>query len=681
MPYTPPEVSRLVAEIRRPFLQGYSGTMPTANGGDQQPFGTEGRDQVWDRRRNTRHRRSSPWLPSNFGIQNANIRYRDSLPEFVINRIKQRLGANDFKMAMHVPGDAGPTLRRRAEQIEDFLRGSWSLLDPTNSLHRRIREHLAADGRGWLEFECLPDYMPPPRGDLSETQYDELVINGQRDHGLPVRALAPDGRSLYYPIGERISMVCKVVNRQLIDVQDNWNAEGFRLVYKKDQSTNGGSIEQMPILAGEQSPAVSAADYGQMVRIVRLATDNDIYDLCYPSTAPAGSYGGGMFGDSAGAVPQLIMLGHYHNPFGRPPFFFATARNTSDPNPAYSDYPLALELLELAEQMNQVMSIRQLKAFMQALMPTQYQPLGENTGSAAPKRVEGLISPGFLEASGRFYEIPTPQAPDFEKLIEFYTKTQAGFNTGVMGALQNGNLGKSTPAWTTLQMNEEQVAFIQEALDSMASMRKEASMALLNICAKKAKDGPLYIRTERRSRKEPSANIDVIHTLKAEDFDGPFRLTVTIDALTQSQRAARTEYGRRLYEEGSISKQTYLEEYVGIDDVEQEMARQRREMLMAPLEKAAQLLGLQKAANEWYALIGDPIIPILQAVGLPMPQSAPGGQPAMPPAPGAGAAPSAMGDELASGPAAPGQGLSIQQPDLNQAVRSMAEPVGGMGMA
>jgi hypothetical protein len=44
-----------------------------------------------------------------------------------------------------------------------------------------------------------------------------------------------------------------------------------------------------------------------------------------------------------------------------------------------------------------------------------------------------------------------------------------------------------------------------------------------------------------------------------------------------AQRAARVEYGRRLYEEGSISEETYLEEYVGIDDVLQEQARKDRE--------------------------------------------------------------------------------------------------------
>src|SRR5437870_5311225 len=101
MPYNDSELSKLLAEIRKPF--------------------TTSRDVLWDNRRAIRYRRHQPWVPKNLKAAISaddmplSVYYRDSLPGFVINRIKQRLGSNDIDIAVKTRGDAGPVVKKKAE--------------------------------------------------------------------------------------------------------------------------------------------------------------------------------------------------------------------------------------------------------------------------------------------------------------------------------------------------------------------------------------------------------------------------------------------------------------------------------------------------------------------------------------------------------------------------------------
>lgn len=664
MAKTANDLSRLLMEVRRPYL------------------GPNGRDETWDRRRDLRHRRREPWTPSDFGLDKAQVKYKDLTPEFVVNKLKSRLGANDFKYAIKVPGDAGPVLRRKGENIEDFVRGAWDMLDPIGEKDGRSREHLAADGLSCLEFEILPHFTPPQRQDEDDEEYDNLVERFRQENGLPVRLLAPDPRSLYTPTGDVMDVVFKVSNRPLIDVMYNWSASGFVLKAALDSSGSGGKgkLEQIPFLAGEQSPALSPSDYGQMVRLVRAADKDFIYDLAYSAVAPAGPSAGFAFGDRPGEVPDLILLGRYRNPFGRVPFFFATARRTADPDPAYRDYPLAYELIEMAEYINQQTTVRQMRGVMEALKPVHYQPHPDETvattDNGGPSHIPKLWKPGFIRARGEFNDIPTPTVPDFDKYSIDLKATQQGFHQGLTSMLAAGQLGRASAAWMALQANEEVIAFLQEAMDSRANQRREASECLLKYCEERAEAGPITVRVARRSRQQPQGNIDVVHKMTAPDFRIPYRLEVTLDAMTQSQRAARVEYGRRLYEEGSISEETYLEEYVGIDDVLQEQARKDRETVMKPLRQAALYMGLQKASNEWYALVGDPILPVLQACQMPAPTN----KPPEPQVPTPEGGQQGEAGSLARGPGSPGQGMGLTQPEPTKSISQFGNN-GGQGQA
>ncbi len=365
-------------------------------------------------------------------------------------------------------------------------------------------------------------------------------------------------------------------------------------------------------------------------------------------------------------MPQLIELGRYRNPFGRIPLFEASARRTSDPDPAYRDVPLAVESIEMAEYINQHETTRNLRGTMEALAPIHYRPHPDDatrTDNTTPQHIPMQWRPGFMRAKGEFLPIPMSPVPDFEKHGQDLKDTQNKFNQGLQQMLSAGQLGRASAAWMALQANEEVIAFLQEAVDSRANQRREASEALLKLCEERAEDGPITVRVARRSRQQPTNNIDVVHKMSRADFEVPGRLEVTLDAMTQSQRAARTEFGRRLMEENSISEETYWTEYVGIEDVMQEQARKDRETLMKPLRQAAIYIGLQKAANEWYALVGDPILPVLRAVQMPDPTNQPPPQAPGLPAPGGGqpGGGSGMQGSLARGPVSPGQGMGLTQ--------------------
>jgi len=253
-------------EVRRPYL------------------GTDRRDSLMDRRRDIRHRRYQPWLPEGIEIEKASILFRDSLPEYVINRIKQRLGVNDLNIQVSLRGDAGPEKVRKGEKIEDWLRGALDDLDPLGRHDGKVREHQAGDGEGWVQLEFLPDYVPPARGEEPDGDYDDLVNEGRKTWGIPLKLQSPDPRSLYVPPGmDKLSLVVKVVNRPLIDVRDKWASQGL-VLRSDDQGRLVRSLQQTGVLA----PAPTVAEYGRMVRCVEIADSDYIYQCVFPQTAPAG---------------------------------------------------------------------------------------------------------------------------------------------------------------------------------------------------------------------------------------------------------------------------------------------------------------------------------------------------------------------------------------------------------
>jgi len=648
----------------------------------RRPYLTKGgRDDIMDRRRDVRHRRALPWIPEGIEIEKAKVAFRDSLPEYVINRSKNRLQSNPLNITVHTRGDAKPTLKRKAENLEDWFRGVLDDLDPLGLVNDRICEHQCADGDAWSELEFCPDFMPPPHGDEPDGDYDDLVEDARKDWGLPMSLCAPDPRMVYCSDNTDCpAVVAKVFNRPLIDVRDKWASSGMGLRLDSD-----GKLERY-LLGGYQPPAPTAMEHGRLVRVCEIADCYYIYHCVFPQTVPSGAAGNEAFGDMAGATPNLLLVARYPNPLGRVPFFRAPARRTSDPDPAYSFYPLCVEMLETAEYVNQWQSIRMLKGLVEASMPVHYKPIlpQNQSENAAPKNLNKLLRPGFLQADGQFMQIPNTPLEDFDKFATQLQGIENAYNQSIMGALQSGQVGRSTPAWSIMQINEEQTGFLREALDARASMWREILLATAKLVRDKyGKDGKVYVRTSRQEKEAPDHYYDVVTGISTEDLNVPYRLTVTIDGMTQSQRAANTEYGRRLWQEGSISQETYLEAYVGVADPAQEQARKDRETLMVPMRKAAMGIGLQLGANTLYQIHGDIVLPILQAAGFPQPNSEaqePGEQ--GPPNPAANGS-TDRGTHVLDALKMPGQGLPIslpEQPQQRPDVRVFGGAQGGAGV-
>ena len=635
----------MLAEVRRPF-----------NAGDPN------RDKVIDSYRDLRHGRSKPWLPDGIEVQKADIYFQDPLPEFVINRIKQRLGANDIEITIRVPGDAGPTLQRQAENLESGLRGAKDELDPFGLVDGRMREHQAADGTSFLELELKPSFVPPGRGSQEGKEYDQTRDLARRNYGLGVCAVAPDPRSLYWVDARgAMKIVCKVTNVPLVDVKNNWTAEGFRLDYVSD-GDKPGAVEKRYIQWGETPPAPTAAEWGKRIRLVVIADNDYIYHCCYPTVLGPGD----QTQDDANATPALILLGKYRNPFKRPPFFMAGARTTSDPNPAYHHLPLALELLRVAPYVNQWRTIRMLNGTLQALKPIHAQPsrpMSENE-NAAPKHIVDLWKPGFLEYDGIFKEIPSPMVPDFDKFDTTLSALYNSYNQSISGALLNGAVGKSTPAWSLMQITEEQVGLLEEALDSRAVAWREALISTVEaVYDRHAADGPVYVRASAINRKKPEAGrTDTEISLTRDDLrlliDKKVRLEVSIQAMTQSQRAADTEYWRRLHMEGTISDETYENE-IGLTDRIAEQARKDRESVMKPMKERAQATANAIATAQLARFLGPDIAAIVLGTAPPI----------APPGEDAGEVEGEGGNVL-DDLKMPGQGMSDKMPDIRDRVRT-----------
>ena len=627
-----------------------------------------GRDMVMDRRRDVRHRRAMPWIPDGIEIEKAKIAFRDSLPEYVINRSKSRLQQNPINISVHVRGDAKPTLKRRGENLEDWFRGVVNDLDPLGQVDDRVCEHQCADGDAWAQLEFYPDFTPPHHGDEPDGDYDDLVEDARKDWGLPLSLSAPDPRMVYCSDNtDRPAVVAKVFNRPLIDVRDKWLSSGMGLRVDPD-----GKLERYLVLGGYMPPSPTVFEHGRLVRVVEIADCYFIYHCIFPQTVPSGAASNEAFGDMPGSTPNLILINRYPNPLGRPPFFRAPARRTSDPDPAFAFYPLCVEMLETAEYVNQWQSIRMLKGLVEASMPVHYKPILPQAQSenAAPKNLNKLLRPGFLQADGTFNQIPNTPLEDFDKFSTQLQTIENMYNMSIMGALQSGQVGRSTPAWSIMQINEEQTGFLREPLDSRATMWREILLAVAKLVREKyGKTGKVYVRSNRPDKYQPEHNVDIVTGLAAQDFDVPYRLTIDIDAMTQSQRAANTEYGRRLWQEGSISQETYLEAYVGVIDPAQEQARKDRETLMVPMRKAAMGIGLQLGANVLFQVHGQIVLPILQAAGFPQPNGepvqggVPGGQQAANPAQ---AGSTDRGTHVLDALKLPGQGLPLGVPEAPQ---------------
>lgn len=648
MSYSESDLAHLLRDVRRPYLTGGN------------------RDNVYQRRRDIRHRKARPWLPEDIIVKDDSVYFRDPLPAFVVNRLKQRLGANAVDITIRVAGDAGPKLKESGNKLEDWLRGTWDYLDPMGLHDGAVREHQATDGVGFYSLECMPRFLPPDKtSEMTDTEYDDLVSNRRKEWPLPYRLTAPDPSKLYWldlPHGN-IPLMCEVVDVPLASCKDNWIDQDFRVAWE-EEGNGKFSAKKDPIIAGELIPRPTAADYGKLVRIVKMSDDTNIYHLMYRQIADSTS----GFNEDPTGINELLLLATYPNHLKRVPYFMAPARRTTDSDPAYRYEPLAMEVLDMGEYVNQLGTLQMVMAFLEVMKPIHFEPNappGNEGEGATAVHLKDLYKPGFLKAWGKFNALPSQDAKNFEAVIAQMTERQGQFNLSLMGMLQGGSLGKSTPAWSLMQLNEEQVGFISDALDSRATAIREVLEAVLYLNRTRyAVDGPLWVKGRGTNRKDEALGEErQLVGLSADDFKIPYHLEVGIEGMTQSQRAANTEYGRELKTEGSISNETYLTDYVGIKDLGQERARMRRERLEKPLDEAGIMVGLQRAANALYELHGPAFLPIIQACGLPTPTAVVAQQQQVAEQQtqaGGGGGPDAS-------PRMPGQGMSTQQPVPPQA--------------
>ena len=602
------------------------------------------RDVQLDKWRNIRHRRLKPWLPEGmeiFGDDNEAVIYRDVQPEFIINRIKQRLGVNDPNIACAPRGDVGPEGQRQVEKIEDWFKGVHEELDPIGQADASVREGQAADGGGCFELEFLPHYSPPVRGARGAEEYDSLVDASRREYGLPVRLNAPDIRSLYWDRSRNNKkLFAKVVNVPLIQIRDTWSAEGFRLAY------TGERIDRDYIRAGELPPSPTAAEYGRMVRLVLIADCEYIYHCIYPqSVASAGSFADSAFNDSPGSIPNLMLMAKYPNPIHRPPFFLAPARGTNDADPGYEFKPLAWEILETAPHVNQVRTIQLIKALLDATKPIHAIPDTPDPENKAPPTGPKLWKPGFLFFRGRYAEIPSPPVPDLNTMAEVLTSSYNAYNQSIQGAIETGGIGRSTPAWSVSMQIEELMGVLSESLKNRATAWREVLLAVGQCVREKyAKDGPIYVTASRRAKRVEVGRQDMQLGVAADDLNASFRLSVSIEAMTQSQRAGNTQYGRELKLEGAISHETYVNDYTPVTDRLAEEARIDREALMAPMKVRALAVADALAYMQLRKVHGEIVDVAWAATKGPLPVSAP------------------QGAETLREPVMPGQGMDIEQP-------------------
>lgn len=645
MPYSEGDLAHLLRDVRRPYMSGGN------------------RDALYEHRRAIRHRRIKPWLPEDFVIKDDSIYFRDPLPGFVINRLKQRLGANSVDITVRTAGDAGPKLKESGNKLEDALRGIWDYLDPIGQHDGAVRDYQSGDGIGFYALECLPHFLPPDKGEMDDTEYDDLVADRRKEWPLPVRMYAPDPRSLYWidRPEARIPLMVEMLNVPLATCKDNWTENGFRLAWDAQANDGKGGVVKDPIVMGTLPPAPTAAEYGRMVRIVKLSDDTHIYHCMYNVTAEAGNVGDNPFSDDKDTIPQLTLLATYPNHFKRVPYFPAPARRTTDPDPAFRYEPLAMEVIDMTDYTNALGTLQMATAYLEVLKPIHFEPNEPPISDEGnkPSHLKDIYKPGILKAWGKFSAMPTQNTGMFKDVIEAMNERQATFNLSLMGMLQNGSLGKSTPAWSLMQINEEQVGFINDALVARATAIKELLESCMFVCRTRYNDGPLYVRATGPNRKDEALGEErSLMEMHAADFEIPHHLEVSIEGMTQSQRAANTEYGRELKTEGSISNETYLTDYVGIKDLGQEKARQRQERLEKPTEEAGILLGLQRASNAVYEANGNnPIfLPLIQAAGLPLPSSVVAEQQAM------AQAQNSQVKDVPTSPKMPGQGMDDKIP-------------------
>ena len=673
MSYDAAQLSQLVAEIRRPHLGTGTVSAPGA------PIRI-GRDAQWDEWRDIIHRRKLPWLPEKtkaaFG---HNLYYRDSRPGRAHAEVTQRLGVNAVSVSVTVRGDAGPVMGRRGEKYETWLRGVMAELDPLGLADQRAREYQSCPGVGCLELEFMSGYTPPERGGMSDSDYDMARDAAARGCGLPVRLIAPDPRSLYWPAGQETpSIIVKVVNKPLIDVANKWTSEGFRLAF--ETSDDGGRIVKNDyILGGEMAPdaanSVNAIEVGKYVRCYRVADGEYIYDLVHPQSLAGPT--AQLADDTQGGQLNLMLLAKYRNPLGHPPFYLCPARTTGDPDPAYHYKPLILETIEIADEVNGAASLRKIAGYREALKPNHARPripaMSENGTPDKvnpPGNAEALITPGVLEYDGDFLDIPTPSMQHLEKWWDDLRRESDRADSSIRAALKAGEMGRTTPAWAMLQYKEEDNGFLGEAVTSRANAYTAILKDVTAICKARAKEAPIYVSASGHDKKKPEAgNVDMQVGMTAQDFDGPFRVSVTIDVQTQSQRAAETEYWRRLGPkevggDGTLSQETY-EDNIGIQDRLTEKARKQREAMERQGDPFAMNIAMEMAKAELRSVFGQ-IADIV--LGPPTPFNVPA---APPPTEGAApmqGAPPPVQDETIpqmpdAAPVMPGLGMDEQMPD------------------
>jgi hypothetical protein len=566
----------------------------------------------------------------------SHLDYRDSLPGFVITRIKSRLGVSPIKVEVMArdPKDSDDV-----EILERWYRGVHSSLDPIGAIDGQIREGQAADGVGFLEIDPRPMHVGP-RDDGSSNYLDKLE-QSRMDYGLCVSANSPDPRSIYYLESRGdLSTTVKVVNVPLVDVTNAYNMHDFKVAW------DGNKFQKRYLLGEEQPPMYTSAEYGHRVRMVIIADGSYIYHCMYPIPSPI------MVGldpvlDSPGSVPDLELLHAYPNPMGRPNVFWAPARSTNHPDPAFRHQPLAMELLDLAPYINTWRETRMIAGRKAAMAPTILKPDVPDEGPPAnnPEQQGQLDwSPGFIKFSGVPLTIPGPDMADFDKFDATLSGAYNAFNQSIVSLATSGAIGGRTPAWSIMQFNEEFNSLIQESINSRSYCWQQALEGVGKLAqAKYGVTGKVYVYGPRvRSEQSLMVGAD------AKLLSIPHKVMVSIPALSQGQKAALREYAAILRDEGTISQETY-ENMIGVEDRIAEKERKDFEALSAPLTQLGRSLGQSIAITQLREAYGPVVDVVLGALG-----ASPAAQGAGPPVRGG------MMDRLHT----PGNGMNseVQEP-------------------
>lgn len=495
------------------------------------------RDDEYARRRDLCFQRRAVVIP---GIKDLNMQFRSPEIEDDGHAFKNRMLAAPVKINVAAIGKSEAS-QSAAQNLENFFYRYYHKWRDLGVFDGPLFDQ-ATLGIGWVHLALNTEILPvAPEYDGDADGYmDEIkpmleeFASGERTDMFILEPIQPD--TMYYSPDKQVLVYAAVM--PLNPLAEMYGKKGIQLGMDDE-----GHVSVSTLADGE-NVQIRATNWSQTVTLYTVETSEYCYHVLY--------------GSDAGHV-----IGKYRNYFGTPTFFPIVGEATGNPHPLYAYRPLTngkyqtvpIKNVLTTAMMTSGVETAQQRWALEWTSTTEPEP--EDANPQVVVNEDGVVvpPPGYkLVNSGLAVGNDLPRALEAIEALDKY---------GYPKALNRPEEVDASSGYDRARQQDAVASLLDPPLSHFSTAITQILKALAH--AVREIDLPVTVRNIKPTAGKNGQQKEV--TLKPSDaMDAD--VSVTFNSITVFSRIAMQEEGLKLMQADMMSETQFLDEVIGVDDLE-----------------------------------------------------------------------------------------------------------------